>query len=130
MTDPLPGDGDALTWVDLRERYAVAAGEGMATPDRVQAWLGPMDEDLAVLAETVDAVNALYISWRGSPPPEGWTPNVTRGLNMLAARLIRRRNSPAGVEAAGELGPLYVQRNDPDVAMLLGLGTYTRPAVG
>ncbi|WP_293782729.1 hypothetical protein [uncultured Aeromicrobium sp.] len=103
---------------------------GEATVEAVQAWLGPMDEDAEVLADTVAAVNSLIVAWRGPRPETGWPAHVVRGLNMLAARLIRRRNSPAGVEAAGELGPLYVQRNDPDVAMLLGLGTYTRPAVG
>lgn len=120
MTDPITTPGED----------AVEPSPGEATAEAVQAWLGPMDEDADVLAETVAAVNALIVSWRGQPPAGGWPAHIVRGLNMLAARLIRRRNSPAGVEAAGELGPLYVQRNDPDVAMLLGLGTYTRPAVG
>ena len=43
------------------------------------------------------------------------------GALMLAARLVRRRNSPEGVQAVTELGPVYVSRNDPDVALLLGL---------
>lgn len=107
-----------------------APSPGRATPEAVQAWLGPMDEDADVLAETVEAVNSLFTEWRGEPAAGAWAPHIVRGLNMLAARLIRRRNSPAGVEAAGELGPLYVQRNDPDIAMLLGIGTYTRPVIG
>ena len=106
------------------------AAAGLATAPAVQAWLGPMAEDREVLDSTVDAVNALIVRWRGAPPADGYPPSVTRGLVMLAARLIRRRNSPAGVEASGDLGPLYVQRNDPDIAMLLELGSYTRPAVG
>lgn len=121
MTSPIQsGEGDAVS----------PPSPGGATPEAVQAWLGPMDEDADVLAETVDAVNSLVVEWKGPAPASGWPAHVTRGLNMLAARLIRRRNSPAGVEAAGELGPLYVQRNDPDVAMLLGLGTYSRPMIG
>ena len=116
--------------VDPAETAAAAISAGEATVEAVQEWLGPMDEDATVLADTVAAVNSLIVSWKGDRPVDGWPAHVVRGLNMLAARLVRRRNSPAGVEAAGELGPLYVQRNDPDVAMLLGIGPYTRPAVG
>lgn len=120
MTTPTPDPAEG----------ALVPSAGEATVEAVQAWLGPMDEDADVLADTVAAVNSLIVSWKGARPVDGWPAHVVRGLNMLAARLVRRRNSPAGVEAAGELGPLYVQRNDPDVAMLLGLGAYTRPAVG
>jgi hypothetical protein len=49
---------------------------------------------------------------------------------MLAGRLWRRRNSPAGVESFAGDAAVYVSRNDPDVAQLLGLGAYTPPAVG
>jgi hypothetical protein len=49
---------------------------------------------------------------------------------MMAGRLFRRRESPAGVAAFGELGAVYVMRNDPDVAMLLGLGSWAKPMVG
>jgi hypothetical protein len=50
---------------------------------------------------------------------------------MLAGRLYRRRNSPAGVEAFSDLGgAVYVQRNDPDIALLLRTGAYARPMVG
>ena len=49
------------------------------------------------------------------------------GLVMLTARLVRRRNSPGGIEGFGaDGGSAYVRRNDPDVAMLLGLDTYRR----
>jgi hypothetical protein len=30
----------------------------------------------------------------------------------------------------GNLGAVYIQRNDPDIAMLLEIGTYKRPQVG
>jgi hypothetical protein len=49
---------------------------------------------------------------------------------MLAARLVRRRNSPAGVEAFTEMGPTYVSRFDPDVDRLLGMGPYRPLVVG
>lgn len=55
---------------------------------------------------------------------------VTRGANMLGARLFRRKNSPSGVETFAGDGVVYVQRNDPDIAQLLALGDYAKPGVG
>lgn len=60
----------------------------------------------------------------------GWPASIVEGVTMLAARLWRRKDSPAGVAAFGDFGPVYVQRNDPDVAMLLELGDWSRPQVG
>jgi len=53
-----------------------------------------------------------------------------QGATMLAARLHRRKGSPAGVEAFGSLGAAYVMRTDPDIAMFLKLGSWQRPQVG
>lgn len=78
----------------------------------------------------VAAVTALIERYRGPEPAAGWPANVELGATMLAARVYRRRNSPAGVESLGEAGPVYVSRNDPDLAQLLELGRYARPAVG
>lgn len=61
---------------------------------------------------------------------EAWPADIVLGAVMLGARLHRRRNSPDGVSAFGDQGPIYVQRNDPDIAQLLQLGDYARPAVG
>ena len=63
-------------------------------------------------------------------PGTEWPEAVEYGATLLGARLYRRRNSPAGVETFGQLGAVYVMRNDPDVAMLLKLGPYARPQVG
>ena len=52
------------------------------------------------------------------------------GSIILCSRLIRRRNSPAGVEMFGEQGAVYVRRNDPDVAQMLRLDRWARPRVG
>ena len=49
---------------------------------------------------------------------------------MLAAHLWRRRATPGGVAALTDEGTTYVQRHDPQAAMLLGLGGWTAPAVG
>lgn len=95
----------------------------------------PLDpaED-STFTPVVEAVNALVRGWPVSQltadVPEPWPANVEHGANMLAARLWRRKDSPSGVAAFGAEGPFYVQRNDPDVAMLLGLGAYAPPAVG
>lgn len=78
----------------------------------------------------VAAVNAWLTSWAGpAPEPEAPDQDADRRLGavMLAARLVRRRNSPEGVVAITEAGPYYVARLDPDVALLLGLD---RPGVG
>lgn len=61
------------------------------------------------------------------PAPDAWPADLVQGGLMLAARLYRRRNSPNGVEAFAVGGPVYVRRNDPDVAMMLDLDA---PMVG
>jgi hypothetical protein len=108
----------------------------------VAAWLqsegGDSTEQLAQrLAPTVAAVNA-FVRRIHDPIPaatEGeepaWADDHTLGATMLAARLWRRRKSPEGVMAQFSAeGPVYVQRHDPDVAMLLQLGAWARPVVG
>lgn len=62
--------------------------------------------------------------------PGTWPARITYGATLLGARWFRRKNSPAGVEAFGEMGALYVMRNDPDIAQLLRLGPYAVPGVG
>lgn len=96
------------------------------------------DDDL--VQNAVDAANAYVISLPASVPVVvvlepvlvlRWEANTVLGANMLAGRLYRRRNSPAGVEAFSDLGgAVYVQRNDPDIALLLRTGAYARPMVG
>lgn len=99
----------------------------LATPDAVAAHLrlGSVEDGLT---EVCAAVNAAVTRWIDRDRLND--PDVRHGAVMLAARVWRRRNSPAGVEALGELGPVYVSRNDPDLAMLLGLGNYRRLHVG
>jgi hypothetical protein len=99
------------------------------TVGEVAAWL-QVDEGTDGLAGVVAGVNTLIPRWKGGPPADGWGDDVRLGAKLLAGRLWRRRNSPAGVEAWGAEGAVYVQRTDPDVAMLLGLGDWTPPQVG
>lgn len=57
-----------------------------------------------------------------------WTAQTQLGAVMLSARLVRRRNSPAGIATfTTEGGVAYVTRFDPDVAQLLELGASARP---
>lgn len=61
------------------------------------------------------------------PDPDVWPADLVHGGVMLAARLHRRRNSTTGVEAFAASGPVYVRRNDPDIALMLDLDA---PMVG
>lgn len=101
------------------------------TVEVVGGWLGltePTSEDTVHLTMCVAAVNAFVTEL---PHVEDITELTKAGATMLAARLYRRRNSPAGITAFGtDGGAVYVQRQDPDVALLLGLGAYARPRVG
>lgn len=63
-------------------------------------------------------------------PEEPWPDDVIEGATMLATRLVRRENSPDGVASFAGDGVLYIRRSDPDIAMLLQLGDWAKPAVG
>ena len=106
---------------------------GPATADAVAGWLGIAennDTERQHIADVVPAVNA-WVATFHTPDDNGkWPAHVTRGAVMLAARITRRRNSPAGVEAFTELGPTYVSRYDPDIDKMLGLGGYRPIVVG
>lgn len=103
----------------------------LTTKDKVATYLGLGTRDVEGLEAVVTAVNGLVSDWLGYHEPAAEVkPQHAHGATMLAARVFRRRNSPAGVEALGDLGPVYVSRNDPDLAMMLGLANYRRPVVG
>lgn len=124
---------------------------GPASLPAVKAQLGITDDRSdTLLAQLVDTVNALLC---GIDTPAG-TPTATTawpvtraarghadwnapelkslvtGASMLVARLYQRRNSPLGYEQVGELSAVYVTRNDPDLAMLLQLGSWRGPGLG
>lgn len=109
---------------------------GPATLPLVKADLGITDDrDDDRLTGIVGAVNRVVRSWPVSASAVDGTweddaPDALQGARMLAARLFRRKGSPAGVEAFGSEGAAYVMRNDPDIALLLQLGPYTPPMVG
>jgi hypothetical protein len=69
------------------------------------------------------------------PPPATWPAEYIpdaetyQAAVMLAARLVRRRNSPGGVETFGE-SVTYVSRYDPEIARALRTGLWALPGVG
>ncbi len=114
---------------------------GPATWDGVRAHLSIEDSlDDDSLSMVINAVNAEVTTWPvvvdhltiPDPVPEDWEwPHPLQlGATLLAARLYRRRNSPEGIAGMGVDGAVYVQRNDPDISMLLKIGNSRRPAVG
>lgn len=110
------------------------ATEAPATVTAVAGWLGVPDDDTEErrhIAVVVPAVNALIGSFHAAPADGGeWPQHIVQGATMLAARIVRRRNSPAGVEAFTDLGPQYVSRYDPDLDRMLGLGGWRPLVVG
>lgn len=92
------------------------------------------DRDDAILIDVIAAVNVFLRRTEkarriglASPVLAAWPADLVQGGVMLAARLHRRKNSPSGVEAFAVAGPVYVRRNDPDIAMMLDLDA---PMVG
>lgn len=89
--------------------------------------------DDELLGEHVAAVNAVVRRWPVAAYAVGaaeWPDDTVRGAVMLVTRLWRRKDSPAGIEAFSQLGPAYVMRSDPDIAMLLQLGSWAPPGMG
>lgn len=84
--------------------------------DAVNAWVRTLP-----VASPVDAASP--VDWTGFA-------HIVEGATMLGARLYRRKNTPDGVAVFSGEGIAYVRRNDPDIAQLLSLGDYGRPAVG
>ena len=114
----------------------VIAPNGPATVSAVAGWLGANDPQFAEeqehIAAVVPAVNSWLRTWI-TVPADGaaWPEHIVHGAVMLAARNVRRRMSPAGVETGGDLGgAVYVARWDRDLDQLLGLGDYRRLVVG
>jgi hypothetical protein len=64
------------------------------------------------------------------PPVYTPAPDTYQGAVMYAARILRRRNSPAGVESFGDLGVTFVAKWDGDIERMLRTGGATLPGVG
>lgn len=97
----------------------------------------PAGEDTARVQRIVSAVNGFVLSLPAASVAEDapdWggveVAPLVEGATMLAASLYRRKNSLDGVAAISGDGVAYVRREDPHVAMLLGLGGWASPMVG
>lgn len=125
---------------DVNELAGLPTGGPASLPAvKVQLGIAADDErDHARLEPIVDSVNALVRRWPVSEaavdlegdPDRAWPGNIVHGAVMLSARLWRRKDTPGGVEAFTQLGAAYVMRSDPDVAMLLKLGSWQAPGIG
>lgn len=118
---------------DVNELVGLPEGGPTSMPAVKESLKITDDADDGELTDIVAAVNNQIRCWAIAQAAVGqaeWPPRIVRGATMLAARLWRRKGSPAGVEAFGSLGGAYVMRTDPDIAMLLKLGTWTGPQVG
>lgn len=105
MNAPTAGSPDA----DELDRVCAAA-EAYAERCRPEWWV--VDE--------VDPENVDYL-----PDAETY-----QGAVMYAAREVRRRNSPSGIETAIDGNPVFVSRYDSDIERALRTGTWNRPGVG
>ena len=106
--------------------------DGPATVDGVKPLLKIEADDTSEddeLEGLVDAVNVIVRDWPVASVVDAveWPANVTRGANMLAARIRRRESSPGGTSPATAAEAVFVARSDPDITMLLKLDA---PAVG
>lgn len=100
----------------------------MITTADVAAYLGLPDDQDPALPGPVAASNGYVAALPHVADP--WDDRTTQGAIMLAARLYRRRNTPAGVESYAGEGAVYVARTDPDVAVLLRVGIAATPRAG
>lgn len=91
---------------------AAAAVESHVQRCRPDFWVPVLDDDGEVLGQAY------------RPDHE-----VTVAAVMLAARVYRRRNSPAGVEVMGE-SIAYASRYDPEIDRALRTGFFSSPQVG
>ena len=118
----LPATGPA-TLATVKAELGYPAGADPVRDPRIQMRVDAVNSWVRQLPVASEALTY------GAPPP-AWPPHVTLGATMLTTRLWRRKDSPSGVEAFTDAGAVYVSRNDPDVAQLLSIGSYTAPVVG
>jgi len=104
-----------------------------ATVESVLAHLGlsqtrPADDE--ALNQAIRAANDLVAVLRPDLTADPtWTPRADQAATMQAARLYGRRGSITGIAAFAEAGVALLPRLDPDVALLLELGSYQRSVV-
>lgn len=116
MTDTWP-----TGWLQLADVKRQLAIDGTDTADDV------LITDIIAAAEP-EVCRARPDSFSDSTTPAD-VPDAYRGGVMLAARLVRRRLSPAGIESFGE-SVTYVASFDPDLDRFLRRNRFRMPGVG
>jgi hypothetical protein len=123
MTDP---GGGWLSIVDVKDQLRI---DGIDTDDDLLI-------NRAIGSAMVEVERARRDQFVPADPPTDppsavYSPDaeVYQGAVMLAARLVRRRNSPAGIETFSD-SVAYVSRWDPDIQRALRQGNYAWPALG
>lgn len=109
----------------------------MIDAGRVADHLGidPADTtDAAWLADVADAVNA-YVATLPAvadrpTPADPWPATITTGAIMLAAHLYHSRSAPYGRATITADGASVTAYADPEIARLLQLRRWAKPAVG
>lgn len=105
------------------------------SPASVKEWLRVNDQDTkddGLLREVCAAAEPYVERCR----PEFATPDGTykpdaetyKGAVMYAARMYRRRNSPAGIEVFNDAAS-FVSRYDPEIDRALQTGDWARPVI-
>lgn len=120
---PLPDDGP--TTDDLVKAYVGIddAGEDDRL-DLIVPAVNAVVRELPIIANLTDDEADAIVA------PADWPGRVTLGATMLAARFLRAHNSPDGIAALTEGGPVYIRRSDPNIAQMLGIGEHAKPSVG
>jgi len=129
MTEPV-----WLLVADVKDQLRIAPGDSTddALITRCAAAVEPQverarpDQAVAPAPAGRDARGRIT---RATPAAYAPDAEVYQAAVMLAARLVRRRNSPGGVETFGE-SVTYVSRQDPEIARALHTGPYAMPGVG
>jgi hypothetical protein len=127
----------APTWLDVADVKEQLRIDGADTTDddlisRCSAAVEPQVQrarpDLLVPAAPAgrDARGRITAAAPATYSPDA---EVYQAAVMLASRLVRRRNSPGGVESFGD-SVLYVARFDPEISRALRSGNWAMPGVG
>ena len=114
-------------------------------PVSVRKWLRDNAQPPTSDTEELDRVCAMTETHVERCRPEWWTldpenpeepalyvpdAETYQGAVMYAARELRRRNSPAGVETFADIGITFVAKYDPDIDRALRTGAWLPPGVG
>jgi hypothetical protein len=130
MTEP---DTFPVGWLLLDDVKRQLAIDGTDTADDVliQDIIDATEPE--VCRARPDSFSAGVFATRGHRARAATTPadhpDAYRGAVMLAARLVRRRLSPAGIESFGE-SVTYVASYDPDLDRFLRRNRQRMPGVG